>query len=75
MSETGREDSEYDPTVGRHRAIEAQRTALAPTRETLWGLAFEPLDCNGLGAQFLSLEGIGWGNIPLPSTDNGRRAF
>ena len=39
------------------------------------GPAFEPLDRNGLGAQFLSLEGIGWGNMPLPSADNGRRAF
>ena len=39
------------------------------------GLAFEPLDRNGLGAQFLSLEGIDWGNIPLPSADNGRCAF
>ena len=29
--------------------------------ETLGGPAFEPLDRNGLGAQFLSLKGIGWG--------------
>ena len=34
VSETGREVSEWDPTVGRHRATEAQRTASAPTRET-----------------------------------------
>ena len=32
--------------------------------ETLGGPVFEPLDCNGLGAQFLSLEGIGWGIFP-----------
>ena len=43
--------------------------------ETLGGPAFEPLDRNGLGAQFLSLEGIGWGNIPLPSADNSRRTL
>ena len=31
----------------------------------LWGSpAFEPLDRNGLGAQFLSLKGIGWGIFP-----------
>ena len=35
VSETGREVSEWDPTVGRHQATEAQRTASAPTRETL----------------------------------------
>ena len=35
VSETGREVSEWDPTVGRHRATGAQRTASAPTRETL----------------------------------------
>ena len=35
VSETGREVSEWDPTVGRHRATKAQRTASAPTRETL----------------------------------------
>ena len=29
------EVSEWDPTVGRHRATEAQRMASAPTRETL----------------------------------------
>ena len=34
--------------------------------ETLGGLAFEPLDHNGLGAQFLSLEGIGWGEYSPP---------
>ena len=32
--------------------------------ETLGGPAFEPLDRNGLGAQFLSLKGIGWGIFP-----------
>ena len=32
--------------------------------ETLGGLAFEPLDRNGLGAQFLHLKGIGWGIFP-----------
>ena len=32
--------------------------------ETLRGPAFEPLDRNGLGAQFLSLKGIGWGIFP-----------
>ena len=32
--------------------------------ETLGGLAFEPLDRNGLGAQFLRLKGIGWGIFP-----------
>ena len=36
VSETGREVSEWDPTVERHRATGAQRTAPAPTRETLW---------------------------------------
>ena len=35
MSETGRKVSEWDPTVGRHRATGAQRTASVPTRETL----------------------------------------
>jgi len=32
--------------------------------ETLGGPTFEPLDRNGLGAQFLSLKGIGWGIFP-----------
>ena len=32
--------------------------------ETLEDSAFEPLDRNGLGAQFLSLKGIGWGIFP-----------
>ena len=32
--------------------------------ETFGGPAFEPLDRNGLGAQFLSLKGIGWGIFP-----------
>ena len=32
--------------------------------ETLGGPAFEPLDRNGLDAQFLSLKGIGWGIFP-----------
>ena len=32
--------------------------------ETLRSLAFEPLDHNGLGAQFLRLKGIGWGTSP-----------
>ena len=36
MSETGREVFEWDPTVGRHRAPGANRTALGPTREALW---------------------------------------
>ena len=35
-SETGREVSEWDRTIGRHRATGAQRTAPAPTRKTLW---------------------------------------
>ena len=35
MSETGREVSEWDPTVGRHRSPGANRTALGPTREAL----------------------------------------
>ena len=43
--------------------------------ETLEGPAFEPLDRNGLGAQFLSLKGIGWEDIPLPTADNGGCAF
>ena len=36
--------------------------------ETLGGLAFEPLDRNGLGAQFLSLKGISLvaGRAPEP---------
>ena len=33
--------------------------------ETLEGPAFEPLDRKGLGAQFLSLEGIAWGIFPF----------
>jgi len=36
VSETGREVFEWDPTIGRHRATGAQRTAPAPTREALW---------------------------------------
>ena len=32
--------------------------------KTLGGLAFEPLDRNGLDAQFLSLKGIGWRIFP-----------
>ena len=36
MSETSREVFEWDPTVGRHRAPRANRTALGPTRKTLW---------------------------------------
>ena len=36
VSETGREVSEWDPTVGRHRAPRVNRTALGPTREALW---------------------------------------
>ena len=32
--------------------------------ETLRSPAFEPLDRNGLGAQFLSLKGIRWGIFP-----------
>ena len=43
--------------------------------KTLRGPAFKPLDHNGLGAQFLSLKGIGWGDIPLPLIDNGGHAF
>ena len=36
MFETGREVSEWDPTIGRHRAPWANRAALGPTREALW---------------------------------------
>jgi hypothetical protein len=36
MSEIGGEVSEWDPTVGSHRAPGANRTALGPTREALW---------------------------------------
>ena len=36
MSKTGREVSEWDPTIEEHRAPGAHRMALGPTREALW---------------------------------------
>ena len=36
MSETSREIFEWDPTVGRRRALMANRTDPGPTREALW---------------------------------------